>query len=585
MAELTGPERAAELHERSGGLPLFLVELARAGPAELPASIRDAVAARVDRAGPAAGTLRAAAVLGDTVDLDLLAGVLGAPPAELLDHLEAGVRRHLLAERGAGFAFDHALVRDALVAGTTAGRRALLHREAARVLAGRGAEPLAVAHHARLGGEAGLAADALAAASAAATGRVDFAGALRLADEAVACRDGAGQRLQRARVLLAVGRYAEAAADADAARRAGAGAAALEVAAWAAYLSREWTDARRLADEAAAAARAAGDPEVAGLAALLAGRVQLVAGDLPDARRRLDAAYAAVPAALLPVARVFLASVRVAGGDGDGGLALLTGPELPDGLAHPYVLPHRHLAAAHAQALRGNVAGALAELDRADAAVARQQATRFAGRSLNYRAWVLRNAGAPAEAAELSARAEAAARAHGHREPLAHALLDLADARLRAGDPAGAQRWLAGYDRDLTGDFGMAWRARLRRRGLAARLALAIGEPADAVELASALVADAERLGERRHAALGAVLLARARRAAGEPVDLDRLDAVVGRLDRVAGLESWWLSAELAADFGVPRWRALAVDRAAAVAAGAGPWADRLRAAAATVLG
>jgi hypothetical protein len=130
----------------------------------------------------------------------------------------------------------------------------------------------------------------------------------------------------------------------------------------------------------------------------------------------------------------------------------------------------------------------------------------------------------------------------------------------------------------------MAWRARLRRRSLAARSALARGEPAEAAALAAEVVAEAARLGERRHTALGGILLARARHAAGEPVDLDRLDAVVARLDRVAGLEAWWLSAELAADFGVPRWRSLAADRVAAVAAGAGPWADRLRAAAATVL-
>ncbi|MEP7055005.1 MAG: ATP-binding protein, partial [Actinomycetota bacterium] len=64
--EIVGAERAAELLLRSGGNPLLLVELAAADPAaELPRSIRDAVIARCERAGPAAAaTLRAAALLG-----------------------------------------------------------------------------------------------------------------------------------------------------------------------------------------------------------------------------------------------------------------------------------------------------------------------------------------------------------------------------------------------------------------------------------------------------------------------------------------------------------------------------------------
>src|SRR5205823_2741754 len=69
VAALVGPERAAELYERSGGHPLFLLELASAAPSELPASVRDAVAGRVGGLGEAALTLRTAAVLGAEVDV------------------------------------------------------------------------------------------------------------------------------------------------------------------------------------------------------------------------------------------------------------------------------------------------------------------------------------------------------------------------------------------------------------------------------------------------------------------------------------------------------------------------------------
>ena len=89
MGLAAGSSRAQELFERSGGHPLFLQELARAGEGELPASIRAAVTQRCDSAGAGvAATLRAVAILGPDVDLDLLAAVLDEPVAVLLDHLE-----------------------------------------------------------------------------------------------------------------------------------------------------------------------------------------------------------------------------------------------------------------------------------------------------------------------------------------------------------------------------------------------------------------------------------------------------------------------------------------------------------------
>ena len=79
-------------------------------------------------------------MLGATIDLDLLAAVLGASSLEVLEHLDLGVRQAFLAEREGSLAFRHELVRLAVAAEAGAARRAWLHRRAAellRVAAGR----------------------------------------------------------------------------------------------------------------------------------------------------------------------------------------------------------------------------------------------------------------------------------------------------------------------------------------------------------------------------------------------------------------------------------------------------------------
>ena len=73
-------------------------------------------------------------MIGRDVDLDVLAAVTGAPPGQLLAHLEEGVRRRFLVEDGPRFAFAHTLVREALASTVGAARTAFIHREAARAL-------------------------------------------------------------------------------------------------------------------------------------------------------------------------------------------------------------------------------------------------------------------------------------------------------------------------------------------------------------------------------------------------------------------------------------------------------------------
>ena len=119
VSAVVGAERAAELLARTGGNPLLVVELAGAGGDEIPATVRDAVGARLLQTGAAAGALRTAAVLGAQVDLDLLATVSEEAPTAVLAHLDEGLRRGFLAERAGVIEFRHTLVREAVAAGVT----------------------------------------------------------------------------------------------------------------------------------------------------------------------------------------------------------------------------------------------------------------------------------------------------------------------------------------------------------------------------------------------------------------------------------------------------------------------------------
>ena len=255
-----GSGRVDELYARSKGHPLFLTELAQqAAGADLPASLVESVSARCDELGPAGLLLRTAAVIGPELDADLLAAVLGRPVIALLDDAEQAVAKQFLAEQDGNFRFRHELVREALAASATAGRAALLHRQAGRVLDRRpGADPLTVAGHARLGGDLALAARALREASARAAERFDYRAAEALLDDALRLHADPDGWLARARVRTLRGHYAEALQDVE--RAPAGGAAALEVGAWASYFGRDFAQAAQFAEDGALAAEDAGHP-------------------------------------------------------------------------------------------------------------------------------------------------------------------------------------------------------------------------------------------------------------------------------------------------------------------------------------
>jgi DNA-binding CsgD family transcriptional regulator/DNA-binding transcriptional ArsR family regulator len=144
-----GSVLASSVHERTGGLPLLVAAMARllehseglaAGRERLPAlpqaDLRLIVAGMLSGLDAAARqTVAAAAVLGEDVDLALLADVTDLPPAVVAGHLTVLAQAGILTvtDNTPRCRFAHALVRDGVVAESTTVSTAL-HRRAALAL-------------------------------------------------------------------------------------------------------------------------------------------------------------------------------------------------------------------------------------------------------------------------------------------------------------------------------------------------------------------------------------------------------------------------------------------------------------------
>jgi DNA-binding SARP family transcriptional activator len=585
-AEIVGPVRAAALVARSGGNTFFLVELASADSDAMPVSIQEAVAARCERAGPAAATtLRTAAVIGQEIDLDLLASVLRSPPIDLLDHLEEGARRGLLVETAGQFVFRHQLVREALAEATSAARRALAHREVGRALAARpGRDAYAIAHHARLGGDDELAARALLEAAELASARFDQNEALALADAALEAGAGAPALVLRARVRMMLGDYHGAIADAIAAGNLGAGAETLELRAWSSHYLREFADGARLADEGAARAELDGDDDARVGCLTVGGWVRQAIGDLVGAEERFSVAHSSSSERWRPVSAMWLGGLRVQQGRAEEGLELLRPAMAGSGVA-PWGSPtaRAFLFGAQAYAHLGQPMQAMAAVDAIEVEQARTGIVRWAGRAENTRGWILRNLGEEAAADESNLAALEHATAVDMYEPMSHAHLDLAAGAVLRRDFDAARRSIESA-RGCGDNHAMVWRHRMRADLYTAEVSLATGRADDALAMAEAVAAAGRTIGVARYEAMGLLLVAQARQALGLPVDLARVEDVLESLARTAGLEAWRLTADAAASFGVERWWELAERRVGALSRAAGPYAEALRRTAAAQL-
>ena len=579
-AALVGDGAADELYEMSGGHPLFLVELAAISKAtELPTSLVEVVATRCDELGPAvAATLRSAAVIGARLDLDLLAAVLHRPVIDLLGDVEQAVAHRLLVDERGAFWFRHELVRAALAASTAASRRVVLHREASRVLTRRAdADPVEVADHARLGGDAVLAAHSLAAAATRASQQFDYATAEALLDDAVGLHADADTWLQRARVRTLRGRYSAAYEDVE--RAAPAGAAALEVGAWASYFDRRFEQAVRLAQDGELMAD---DPAMRAKCLIVGGRTRHAGGDLEGAQRMLAEALELATGADRLTASAWLGVLRAHQSRVDDALRLLSPAARSNaGVEHTSATLHALLFTGHAHALAGRPVAALDCFARYTDEVERRNVPRFAGRGVNFSGWVLRNVGAAGEAVQRHLEALEVADRNGTAEVTIAALEDLAEERLAAGDLDAAAGRLSEAQLHLRGDLVFGWRLELKLRLLQSRLALARGQFEQALAIAEPLAARASKIGVPRYTCVARLVGHRARGRLGMPVDLAAVEADLDLLDSAVAIEAWWWTGETAADLRVPGWVARAADCVARLADESGEREKGLRAAAA----
>jgi DNA-binding SARP family transcriptional activator len=574
-AQLVGTERVDALYDRSRGNPLFLTELAQqAVDAPLPSSLVESVSARCDELGRAAALLRTAAVIGSELDLDLIAAVLGRPVVELLDDSDLAVSQQFLVEHDGQLRFRHELVRDALAASATAGRSALLHRQAGRVLARRpAADPMTIAEHARLGGDLALAASALRDASARAAERFDHAAAEALLDDALSLHDDAASLLARARVRIRRGRSGDALADVE--RSGQDDAEALEVSAWAAYFDRRFGLAAQFAQDGAIAAA---DEVTRARCLAVAGRIHHAAGDLTTAEAQLAEALARADGADRVTAAAWLGVLRAHQSRPAEALQLLRPAARGQiGAEHTSATMHALLFTGHAHAIGGFPELALAAFARHTAEVARRHVPRFAGRGVNFTAWVLRNLGARSQALDLHTEALASGRTDGTPEVTIAALQDLAEVRLEAADPDGGAALLAEARELLTGDLVFGWRLELKAELIAARIALLRGDAELALGLAARLEESATALAVPRYVSAARILRHLAGHAAGLPVSLDAVAGDLDLLESSVAIEAWWWTGDAAAEFGVPAWLDRAERQAARLAGNSGSHADILR--------
>jgi DNA-binding CsgD family transcriptional regulator len=155
VAELASPYGldAAELYRNTGGNPFFVTEVLATGGDTFPATVQDAVLARVARLGPVAQRLvETVAIIPAGIDIS----VLEAMDAEAVAGVEECLASGVLAAIPGGVAFRHELARLAVEISLSPPRRVALHRAALTALADarRGPiDPTSLSHHAEGAGD------------------------------------------------------------------------------------------------------------------------------------------------------------------------------------------------------------------------------------------------------------------------------------------------------------------------------------------------------------------------------------------------------------------------------------------------
>jgi tetratricopeptide (TPR) repeat protein len=387
----------------------------------------------------------------------------------------------------------------------------------------------------------------------------------------------------RARVRVELADYAGAIEDAQIARTLGAGAEALELVAWSAHFLKDDATAVELGEEGA---RLASDANVRASCLTVSGWARTSRGELPAAQAQLEQAHAMATGPARTMAAAWLGAVRIFQGDTGAGLSLL-GPLVTMGIGswHSQPLTYAHMLRSMAFGYEGRPLEALRAVDEFEAETDRTGSSRFGGRAANIRGWILRGLGESALADESNQQALEVADAGRFIEPLSHAHLDLAAGALAAGRIDETVEHLDAVDAVQHLPHSLRWRHRLRARLLRARVAMSDGAWDVAEAEASGAVEAATELHAVRQLALAEVLVAEIRFRRGDAVDHAAVEGVLERLPRLAGLEAWWITADLADAANVDAWRTMAQRRAVDLASRAGPHRAAVEAAAARRFG
>jgi DNA-binding NarL/FixJ family response regulator len=151
-----GREMVKLLLSRAEGNPFFTEELIAAWPArgEVPQTVREVVITRLARLTEGARQLsRLASVIGRTVSHDLLAELAALSEVDIGGSVRDLVHHGQLVAGEDGYAFRHALIREAIYADLLPGERRAAHARVARLLSARPTPVAELAHHWDAAGE------------------------------------------------------------------------------------------------------------------------------------------------------------------------------------------------------------------------------------------------------------------------------------------------------------------------------------------------------------------------------------------------------------------------------------------------
>ena len=341
------PDVIKRMSERAGGVPLFIEEVTRlilergegGGAKAIPPTLRQSLAARLDRLGSAREVAQIGAVLGRSFSYRLVRDVAVHPETADLGGLGDAPRGDTTRTRSnspwllwsnadllfadgvppeATYRFKHALIKDAAYDSLLKSRRQTLHRRAAAALIAAQSEPEAIAHHFTAAGAEDLAIEWWGNAGDDALRRSAFKEAIAHLGKAIAMADEAERqtpgREARDRVLSErrlrlhtdyghaamwskgfaademSAAYARASKFAGPAEDAAPRFVAYYGECLRSFMRGEHRQARAEAEAFVREAEAERRPMEAGVARRVLGFVSLLLGDLQEARKALDRA-------------------------------------------------------------------------------------------------------------------------------------------------------------------------------------------------------------------------------------------------------------------------------------------------------